>query len=105
LLYLQNALVLSTELNYKKGIAQSFLLQGRAYYYKDDYPLAKNIWKNPANCSKNWMIRKVWLHIILPSGHYKGYKRESASCYRRFSERSGTKQTYRQQKIGRFGVQ
>jgi tetratricopeptide (TPR) repeat protein/DNA-binding CsgD family transcriptional regulator len=40
LLYLQNALVLSTELYYKKGIAQSYLFQGRAYYYKDDYPLA-----------------------------------------------------------------
>jgi tetratricopeptide (TPR) repeat protein/DNA-binding CsgD family transcriptional regulator len=42
LLYLQQALVLSTELGYKQGIAQSFLLQGRAYYYKDDYPLASS---------------------------------------------------------------
>jgi tetratricopeptide (TPR) repeat protein len=39
LLYLQEALVLSTELNYKQGIAGSLLWQGRAYYYKDEYDL------------------------------------------------------------------
>ncbi len=40
LLYLQQAFLLSTELNYKEGIASSLLWQGRAYYYKDDYMLA-----------------------------------------------------------------
>jgi len=40
LLFLQEALVLSTELNYKRGIACSMLWQGRAYYYKDKYDLA-----------------------------------------------------------------
>jgi len=40
LLYLQEALVLSTGQNYKKGIAGSFFWQGRAYYYKDEYVIA-----------------------------------------------------------------
>ncbi len=40
LLFSQEALVLSTQLNYKKGIADCFLWQGRAYYYKDEYNLA-----------------------------------------------------------------
>ena len=40
LLLLQEALVLSTELNYSKGIASSMLWQGRAYYYKDEYEVA-----------------------------------------------------------------
>ncbi len=40
LLYLQKALLLSAELNYREGVAASLLWQGRAYYYKDDYPLA-----------------------------------------------------------------
>jgi tetratricopeptide (TPR) repeat protein len=40
LLFLQEALVLSTELNYREGIAGSLLWQGRAYYYKDEYEVA-----------------------------------------------------------------
>ncbi len=40
LLYLQEALVLSTRLNNPSGIAASFLWQGRAYYYKDEYDVA-----------------------------------------------------------------
>ena len=40
LLYLQQALVISTELNYKQGIAGSYLYQGRSYYYKDQYGIA-----------------------------------------------------------------
>ena len=40
LLYLQEALVISTENNYKKGIAGSYLYQGRSYYYKDQYGIA-----------------------------------------------------------------
>ncbi|MFO8130489.1 MAG: tetratricopeptide repeat protein [Bacteroidales bacterium] len=40
LLFLQEALVLSTELNYSQGIAGSMLWQGRAYYYKDEYEVA-----------------------------------------------------------------
>jgi tetratricopeptide (TPR) repeat protein/DNA-binding CsgD family transcriptional regulator len=40
LLFLQEALVLSTQLNNQRGIAASFLWQGRAYYYKDQYDVA-----------------------------------------------------------------
>ncbi len=40
LLYLQEALVISTEQNYKKGIAGSYLYQGRSYYYKDQYGIS-----------------------------------------------------------------
>jgi tetratricopeptide (TPR) repeat protein len=40
LLYLQEALLLSTELNYREGIAGSLLWQGRAYFYKDEYEVA-----------------------------------------------------------------
>ena len=40
LLYLQQALVISSDLNYQPGIASSFLWQGRAYYYKDEYAVA-----------------------------------------------------------------
>ena len=40
LLYLQEALELSASLDYRKGVAGSFLWQGRSYYYKDDYLLA-----------------------------------------------------------------
>ena len=40
LLYLQEALVISTEHNYKKGIAGSYLYQGRSYYYKDQYGIS-----------------------------------------------------------------
>lgn len=42
LFYLQEALVLSSQLNYNKGIADCFLWQGRAYYYKDEYALARD---------------------------------------------------------------
>ncbi|MBE0663287.1 MAG: tetratricopeptide repeat protein [Bacteroidales bacterium] len=40
LVYLHEAYLLSTELEYKKGIAGSFLFQGRVYYYKDEYDIA-----------------------------------------------------------------
>lgn len=40
LLYLQEALVISTENNYRKGIADSYLYQGRSYYYMDQYGIA-----------------------------------------------------------------
>jgi tetratricopeptide (TPR) repeat protein len=40
LLYLQHALLLSTEIDYREGVAGSLLWQGRAYYYKDEYELA-----------------------------------------------------------------
>ncbi|HPE34691.1 MAG TPA: tetratricopeptide repeat protein [Bacteroidales bacterium] len=40
LILLQEALVLSTELNYKKGIGNSYLWLGRAYYYMDEYKTA-----------------------------------------------------------------
>jgi tetratricopeptide (TPR) repeat protein len=40
LLYLQEALVISTEHNYKKGVAGSYLYQGRSYYYKDQYGIS-----------------------------------------------------------------
>jgi tetratricopeptide (TPR) repeat protein len=40
LLYLQEALVISTEHNYKKGIAGSYLYHGRSYYYKDQYGIS-----------------------------------------------------------------
>ncbi len=40
LLYLQEALVISSEHNYKKGIAGSYLYQGRSYYYKDQYGIS-----------------------------------------------------------------
>lgn len=39
--YLQEALVLLNKLNYRKGIIFSCLWQGRVYYYKDEYDLAK----------------------------------------------------------------
>jgi tetratricopeptide (TPR) repeat protein len=42
LLYLQQALTLSSELNYNRGIAESFLWQGRVYYYLDEYILAES---------------------------------------------------------------
>ncbi|MCF8366374.1 MAG: hypothetical protein K9H16_11365 [Bacteroidales bacterium] len=41
LFYLQEALFLSNNLNFKKGIAYSYLWLGRVYYYKDEYDLAK----------------------------------------------------------------
>lgn len=40
LIYLQEALELSASLDYRKGVAGSFLWQGRSYYYKDDFLLA-----------------------------------------------------------------
>ncbi len=40
IIYLQEALVLSNKLNYRKGIIYSCLWQGRVYYYKDEYNLA-----------------------------------------------------------------
>lgn len=40
LLYLQEALIISSEKGYRKGIAESYLWQGRAYYYKDEYNIA-----------------------------------------------------------------
>lgn len=42
LLYLQQALTLSNELGYNKGIARSFLWQGRVFYYKDEYAMAES---------------------------------------------------------------
>lgn len=42
LFYLQEALFLSNNLNYKKGVAYSYLWLGRVYYYKDEYELAEN---------------------------------------------------------------
>lgn len=39
-LYLQEALVLSTQLNHNTGIAASLLWQGRAFYYQDEYDMA-----------------------------------------------------------------
>ncbi len=39
--YLQEALALSNKMNYQKGIIFSYLWQGRVYYYKDEYDLAK----------------------------------------------------------------
>ena len=39
--YLQEALLLSNKLNYKHGTIFSYLWQGRVYYYKDEYDLAK----------------------------------------------------------------
>lgn len=39
--YLQEALLLSNKLNYQWGIIFSCLWQGRVYYYKDEYELAK----------------------------------------------------------------
>lgn len=41
LLYLQEALVLSSDLKNRQGIAASFLWQGRAYYYQDQYDVAR----------------------------------------------------------------
>ncbi len=41
LLFFQQALVLSVRLGYEQGIASGFLWQGRAYYYKDEYDLAR----------------------------------------------------------------
>jgi tetratricopeptide (TPR) repeat protein len=40
LLYLQEALELSFSLNYREGVAGSFLWLGRSYFYKDDLLLA-----------------------------------------------------------------
>ena len=40
LLFLQEAIVLSASLEYKKGMASGYLWMGRAYYYKDEYELA-----------------------------------------------------------------
>ncbi len=40
LFYLQDALVLSTNLGYRKGVAGSLLWQGRSFYYKDEYAMA-----------------------------------------------------------------
>lgn len=40
LLYLQEALVISTANSYRKGIADSYLFQGRSYYYKDQYGIS-----------------------------------------------------------------
>ncbi len=42
LYYLQEALFVSNNLDYKKGIAYSYLWLGRVYYYKDEYKLAEN---------------------------------------------------------------
>lgn len=42
LLYLQQALTLSSELGYIEGIARSYLWQGRVFYYKDEYAMAES---------------------------------------------------------------
>lgn len=42
LFYLQESLFLSNKLNYKEGVAWSYLWLGRVYYYKDEYDLAGN---------------------------------------------------------------
>lgn len=41
LYYLQESLYLANKLGYKNGVAYSYLWQGRVYYYKDEYELAK----------------------------------------------------------------
>nr|NQU93880.1 tetratricopeptide repeat protein [Bacteroidota bacterium] len=41
LYYLQEALIISNQVGYDKGIAFSYLWQGRVYYYKDEYSIAK----------------------------------------------------------------
>lgn len=74
LLYLQNALVLSTELNYKKGIAKSFLLHGRAYYYKDDYPLANQYLEKSRKLFEELEDQEGLASYYLASGHIKGIK-------------------------------
>lgn len=38
--YLQEALELSASLDYREGVAGSFLWQGRSYFYKDDFLMA-----------------------------------------------------------------
>ncbi len=40
LLYLQEALVLSTRLDFVKGVSRSYFWQGKAFYYKDQYTMA-----------------------------------------------------------------
>ncbi len=40
LLYLQDAMTISTTQKFEKGIGRSLLWQGRVFYYKDDYSLA-----------------------------------------------------------------
>jgi len=42
LLFLQQALTISNELGYTKGVGKSYLWQGRVYYYKDEYALAES---------------------------------------------------------------
>lgn len=74
LLYLQHALVLSTELNYKKGIAQSFLYQGRAYYYKDDYPLANEYLEKSRKLFEELEDKEGLASYYLASGHIKVIK-------------------------------
>jgi tetratricopeptide (TPR) repeat protein len=74
LLYLQQALVLSTEISYKPGIAQSFFLQGRAYYYKDDYPLAINYLEKSRKMFEELDDDDGLASYYLASGHIKGIK-------------------------------
>jgi tetratricopeptide (TPR) repeat protein len=71
LVYLQEALVLSTELNYKKGIAQSFLLHGRAYYYKDDYRLATDYLEKAQRFFKELEDDEGQAQYYLAAGHIK----------------------------------
>lgn len=40
LVFLQEALMISASLTYKKGMGSTFLWMGRTYYYKDEYELA-----------------------------------------------------------------
>ncbi|HHN47391.1 MAG TPA: tetratricopeptide repeat protein [Bacteroidales bacterium] len=74
LLYLQQALVLSTEISYKHGIAQSYLLQGRAYYYKDDYPLAINYLEKSRKMFEALDDEAGLASYYLASGHIKQIK-------------------------------
>jgi tetratricopeptide (TPR) repeat protein/DNA-binding CsgD family transcriptional regulator len=74
LLFLQNALVLATELNYKTGIAQSFLYQGRAYYYKDDYPLATEYLEKSRRMFEELDDDDGLASYYLASGTIKGIK-------------------------------
>lgn len=74
LLHLQNALVLSSKLNYKKGIAESFLYQGRAYYYKDDYPLATEYLEHSRRMFEELNNDNGLASYYLASGAIKGIK-------------------------------
>lgn len=105
--YLQESLVLSTELNYRKGIANSLFFQGRTYYYKDEYEMASRYLERAQNIFKDMGDQEgmAYYHFATGSIHsINGNHREAINDFQeviRLGELSGDPDL---QSIGYFSL-